>query len=121
MCSSHGGLRFVDTAFQADPLVAGKNFSSRVRPAKIAATQEGDLLAEGYIMIGTIVIRRQDDGSKGADLTSLALLEAAKHVGDSVIFKSNNMRTSEIRYKNGGCIEQVEYKEKILGGWRNLL
>jgi len=100
------------TAFLADPLVAGKTFSSRSRPAKIAATQESDLLADGYMMIGTIVIRRQDDGSKGADLTSLALIEAAKHGGDSVIFKSNNIRTSEIRYKNGGCLEQEDYKEK---------
>ncbi|HYA88498.1 MAG TPA: hypothetical protein VEI57_15705 [Nitrospirota bacterium] len=104
----------VYTAFQVDPLVEGKTFSSRERPAEIAAKPERDLLAEGYVLIGTLLVRQAEDGSKRTDLTSKVLREAAKRGGDLVILESNNKRTSEMRYKNGGCIKLEEYKQRFL-------
>lgn len=93
------------TAFRADTLVEGKTFSSRERPAVIAAKQEIDLLAEGYMLIGTVVVRQDVGGSYSTDPTTQALRDAAQRGGDLVILKSNNKRTSETRYKSGECLK----------------
>jgi ankyrin repeat protein len=91
------------TAFKSDPLLAGKTFSPRDRPAEISAKRESSVLAAGYMLIGTVVVQQEDGGSYDADPTTQARGEAAKNGGDLVILKRNNERTSETRYKTGGC------------------
>ncbi|HXY61610.1 MAG TPA: hypothetical protein VEJ22_01640 [Nitrospirota bacterium] len=108
----------VHTAFQADPLVAGKTFSPRDRPAEIVAKQDQELLGEGYMLIGTVDVRQDEGGSQSADLTMFARREAAKRGGDLVTLISDNTRTSERRYKEGGCpvLEQRKVQYWQAGG-----